>query len=124
MRLPRFVGDRVARQAIRMERRLDCNTPEGRMICDYVVDPEKMDETISKTIESISASGVVSASGNRKAFRVDQEPLDRFRKYMAVYAKEQAYCHFSAALIGNLEKNWDAHNRKIKAREQLKSSSA
>ena len=124
MRLPRFVGDRVARQAIMMERRLDCNTPEGRMICDYVVDPEKMDETISKTIESISASGVVSASGNRKAFRVDQEPLDRFRKYMAVYAKEQAYCHFSAALIGNLEKNWDAHNRKIKAREQLKSSSA
>jgi len=25
---------------------------------------------------------------------------------MAVYAREQAYCHFSPALIANLEKNW------------------
>jgi thioesterase DpgC len=23
-----------------------------------------------------------------------------------VYAREQAYCHFSPALIANLEKNW------------------
>jgi thioesterase DpgC len=25
---------------------------------------------------------------------------------MAVYAREQAYCHFSPALIANLERNW------------------
>jgi thioesterase DpgC len=31
---------------------------------------------------------------------------------MSVYAREQAHCHFSAALIGNLERNWDAANRK------------
>ncbi len=29
MRLPRFVGDRIARQAIQSGRRLDCDTPEA-----------------------------------------------------------------------------------------------
>ena len=32
--------------------------------------------------------------------------------YCAVYALEQAYCHFSPALIDNLEHFWDAQNRK------------
>jgi thioesterase DpgC len=54
---------------------------------------------------------VVSAAGNRRAIRIGQEPLDLFRRYMAVYAREQAWCHFSPALIANLERNWNAHNR-------------
>jgi thioesterase DpgC len=54
---------------------------------------------------------VVSAAGNRRAFRAGEEPLDLFRRYMAVYAREQAYCHFSQALIANLERNWNAANR-------------
>ena len=29
LRLPRFVGDRLARQAIQYERRFDCDSPEG-----------------------------------------------------------------------------------------------
>jgi len=113
MRLPRFVGDRITRQAIMLEKRIDCASPEGRMICDLVVPPDQIDETIDNTIAMISASGVVSAASNRKAFRVAQEPLDLFRRYMAVYAREQAYCHFSPALISNLEKNWHANQRKI-----------
>src|SRR3954452_23161943 len=32
MRLPRFTGDRIARQAIMSGRQLDCDTPEGRLI--------------------------------------------------------------------------------------------
>jgi (3,5-dihydroxyphenyl)acetyl-CoA 1,2-dioxygenase len=31
---------------------------------------------------------------------------------MAVYAREQAYCHFAPALIANLERYWNAQNRK------------
>jgi thioesterase DpgC len=54
---------------------------------------------------------VVSSSSNRKAFRVAHEPLDLFRRYLAVYAREQAYCHFSPALIRNLEIHWNAHQR-------------
>jgi thioesterase DpgC len=30
---------------------------------------------------------------------------------MAVYSREQAYCHFSPALIANLERNWNAQSR-------------
>ena len=52
------------------------------------------------------------AASNRRAFRVTQEPLDMFRAYFAVYAREQAYCHFSPALIANLERYWNAQSRK------------
>jgi thioesterase DpgC len=106
LRLPRFVGDRIARQAIMAERRIDCASPEGRLICDELVRKEDMDEAVARTVERLTGSGVVSAAGNRRAFRAGEEPLDLFRRYMAVYAREQAYCHFSPALIANLEKNW------------------
>src|SRR5205085_10027489 len=43
LRLPRFVGDRIARQAIMYGRRLDCDSPEGRLICDQVVPTAEMD---------------------------------------------------------------------------------
>jgi len=111
LRLARHVGDRVARQAILAERRLDCASPEGRLICDNVVAPGEMDAEIERLVGHITGSGMVSAAGNRRALRIAEEPLDAFRRYMAVYAREQAHCHFSPALIANLEKNWDAANR-------------
>jgi thioesterase DpgC len=113
LRLPRFVGPRIARQAIMMGRRFDCDSPEGRMICDEVVPPGEVDATIARVVEDFTGSGVVSASGNRRALRVGEEPLDSFRRYMAVYCREQAYCHFSPALIANLEKHWNAAQRKL-----------
>jgi len=108
LRLPRFVGDRIARQAVMAERRLECASPEGRLICDEIVEPGGMDQGLAATVERLTGSGVVSAASNRRAFRIAQEPLDQFRRYMAVYAREQAECHFSAALVANLEKNWKA----------------
>jgi thioesterase DpgC len=39
--------------------------------------------------------------------------LDLFRNYFALYALEQAYCHFSPALIENLERNWNAKSRRL-----------
>jgi thioesterase DpgC len=113
LRLPRFVGARIARQAIMMGRRLDCDTPEGRMICDRIVPPGEMEQALDRVIEDFTGAGMVSASGNRRGFRVGEEPLDMFRRYMAVYCREQAYCHFSPALIANLEKHWNAAQRKI-----------
>jgi thioesterase DpgC len=112
MRLPRFVGDRIARQAIQYGRRLECDSPEGRMICDEIVRPAEMDTAIDRVVEGLTSSGAVGAIGNRQAFRVAEEPFDTFRGYFAVYAREQAYCHFSPALIRNLEQYWDAQNRK------------
>jgi (3,5-dihydroxyphenyl)acetyl-CoA 1,2-dioxygenase len=106
LRLPRFVGDRIARQAILAERRIDCASPEGRLICDEIVGPAQVESKLDEIIEKLTSSGIVSAAGNRRAFRAGEEPLDTFRRYMGVYAREQAYCHFSPALVDNLEKNW------------------
>jgi thioesterase DpgC len=112
LRLPRFVGDRVARQLIQYGRRLACDSAEGRLICDEIAPPDEMDAAISQVVAGLTSSGAVGAVGNRRAFRVGEEPLDLFRRYCAVYAREQAHCHFSPALIANLELYWDAQNRK------------
>jgi thioesterase DpgC len=111
LRLPRFVGDRLARQAVMIDRRIDCDSPEGRLICDRVVPTADIDRALAEVVERLTSSGVVSAAANRRAFRVAQEPLDLFRTYMAVYARDQALCHFSPALIDNLERYWNAQQR-------------
>jgi (3,5-dihydroxyphenyl)acetyl-CoA 1,2-dioxygenase len=113
LRLWRFTGDRIARQAILYGRRLDCDTLEGRLICDEIASPSSIEAALDQIIDGFTGSGVVSAAGNRRAIRVGQEPLDLFRRYMAVYAREQALCHFSPALIANLERNWNAQNRAV-----------
>lgn len=111
LRMPRFVGDRVSRQAVMYDRRIDCDSVEGRLICDQVVPAHSMEAELLDVTTRLTTSGVVSAASNRRAFRAGQEPLDLFRRYMAVYAREQAYCHFSPALIRNLEMFWNAQSR-------------
>jgi thioesterase DpgC len=113
MRLPRFTGDRIAREAIMYGRRLECDSPEGRLICDEIASPHEMDRALAGVIEGLTSSGVVSAVANRRQFRVVQEPIETFLAYLAVYGREQAYCHFSPALIVNLERHWDAQNRRL-----------
>ncbi|WP_295133022.1 enoyl-CoA hydratase/isomerase family protein [uncultured Reyranella sp.] len=112
LRLQRFVGDRLARQAIMYERRIECDSEVGRMICDEVVAPDEIDATIVRVIDRLTGSGAVGAIGNRRALRLGSEPLDTFRRYAALYAREQAYCHFSPALISNLEQYWNAASRR------------
>ena len=111
LRLPRFTGDRLARQLIQAERRLQCDSPEGRLICDEIVPAAEMDAAIDRTVAMLTSAGAVGAIGNRRAFRVAVEPLDLFRRYCAVYAREQALCHFSTALMRNLEHNWGAGSK-------------
>ena len=113
LRLPRFVGDRIARQAIQYERRLPCDTPEGRLICDEIVAPQDMAMSIERVVAGLTSAGAVGAIGNRRALRIGAESIDIFRRAVSLYAREQAFCHFSPALIANLERNWDAQNRKL-----------
>ena len=100
------MGDRRARQAILSDRELQ---PEE--LADDVVAPGEMDAAIERTAAHLASAGAVSGVANRRALRVAQEPLDIFRAYMATYCREQAVCHFSPALIRNLEENWRAHER-------------
>ncbi|MCA1647289.1 MAG: enoyl-CoA hydratase/isomerase family protein [Chloroflexi bacterium] len=113
MRLWRFVGDRAARQAILFDRHFPADSPAGQQICDVVVPDGQMDSALEQTVQALTSSGVVSAAGNRKAIRVGQESIDQFRQYMAVYCREQAYCHYSRQLIDNLERNWHAAARRL-----------
>ena len=113
LRMPRFTGDRITRQAIQYERKLVCDSPEGRLICDEIAAPADMDSALQRVIDGLTNSGAVSATSNRRAIRIGEEPLDVFRQYFSAYARDQAYCHFSPALIANLEREWNAHNRKI-----------
>ena len=113
LRLPRFVGDRIARQAIQYERRLPCDSPEGRFICDEIVAPQDMEESIERVVAGLTSAGAVGAIGNRRALRIGQESIDLFRRAVSLYAREQAFCHFSPALIANLERNWNPQNRRM-----------
>ena len=105
------VGDRLARQAIMCGRKFDCDSAEGRLICDEIAPVDRMDDALATIVEGLTGSGLVSAVGNRCQIRIGQEPLDLFRGYLARYAREQAACHFSSGLIANLERHWNAQSR-------------
>ena len=114
LRLARSVGDRLARQAILSGLEFEAGTPNGDLLCDETVDSqEEMDAAIAARVEALTSSGLVNAAGNRRALRVGAEPLDTFRQYMATFCREQAYCHFSPALVRNLEEHWSAHERRL-----------
>jgi thioesterase DpgC len=115
LRLPRFVGERAARQAIMFGRDFRAGDEDAAGLVDGVVDPEhpdRMDEAIERDAAQLTSAGAVSASANRKALRLGQEPVDVFRTYLALYVREQARCIYAPALISNLENNWQAHERK------------
>jgi thioesterase DpgC len=111
LRLPRFVGERIARQAIFFNRSFPADSPEGRMLADEVVPSEGMEAAVRTAAAEVVSAGTTSLNGNRMAVRQAQEPLDLFRRYMANYAEAQAHCLYSPALIDNLERNWNAKNR-------------
>jgi (3,5-dihydroxyphenyl)acetyl-CoA 1,2-dioxygenase len=113
LRLPRFVGDRAARQAILSGREWTAGEPDADLLCDEVVEPAEIDHALEARIEALTSSGLINATANRSVLRIGQEPLDLFREYMAMYAREQAYCHLSPALVRNLEQHWNAHRRTI-----------
>jgi (3,5-dihydroxyphenyl)acetyl-CoA 1,2-dioxygenase len=113
LRLPRSVGDRAARQAILSGREWTAGDPDADLICDEIVEADQIDDTIDARISSLTGSGLINAAANRRAIRVGQEPLDLFREYMATYAREQADCHLSPALVRNLEEHWNADRRRL-----------
>lgn len=114
LRLPRFVGERLARQAIFFNRDLPADSPDGRLLCDRVVEPEAMDEAIDAACAEITSAGAASLLGNRRMLRDGAEPEEVFREYMAGYCREQARCLYSPGLIANLERNWNARERQLK----------
>lgn len=114
LRLPRFVGDRLAYEAILFDRGFPVDAPESRNLVNEICAPEEMELRLQSVTSRVTGSGQVSASGNRKALRAGTEPQEVFRAYMAQYAYEQAFCHLSPQLVKNLEVHWQARTRPMK----------
>jgi thioesterase DpgC len=113
LRLPRFVGERLARQAIFFGRAFEADSAEGRLIADEVIAGDEIEQSVERAAAELCSAGTTSVVANRRALRLAQEPLDLFRRYMSTYAREQARCFYSPALIDNLERNWDAKRRAL-----------
>ena len=113
LRLSRFLGERLARQAIMFDKIFYVESQEAAGLINEVVPGEQMDEAIQRNIDNALGSGMVSAAGNRKALRVQQETLEIYRRYMAGYAAIQAQCHCSSQLTHNLEVYWKAKEKKL-----------
>jgi len=113
LRLSRFLGERMARQAIMFDKTFYVESQEASGLINEVVPSEQMDEAIQRNIDNALGSGMISAAGNRKALRVQQETLEIYRRYMTSYAEIQAQCHFSSQLTHNLEIYWKAKEKKL-----------
>lgn len=112
LRLPRLVGERATRQAIFFNRAFAASEPDGRLIADELVGDEgEMDDAVVRGAAELMSAGPTSLVGNRRELRLAAEPLTTFRRYMAGYARDQARCLYSPALIANLERNWTARGR-------------
>jgi thioesterase DpgC len=112
LRLARSVGERAARQAILSGREWTAGEPDADLLVDEVVEPGEMDAALAQRVAALTSSGLVNAAANRRAMRIGAEPLDVFREYMSLFAREQAICHLSPALVANLERHWNAAERR------------
>ncbi|XSC47567.1 enoyl-CoA hydratase/isomerase family protein [Bradyrhizobium sp. RDT10] len=113
LRLARFVGERMAREAILFDKTFYVDDPVSRGLVNEVVPSSEIDVALERCVSGVVGSGLVSAGANRKAMRVRTEPLDLFRKYMATYAYQQVFCHLSEQLIKNLERHWIGRQRQV-----------
>lgn len=111
LRLARFLGERQAQAGILFDRPFPVDSPEGSALINEVVPPEEIDAAIERIATGMAGSGVVSAGANRKAMRVGAETIDLFRQYMALFCRVEADCHFSPALVSNLQRHWISRNR-------------
>ncbi|HEV7826745.1 MAG TPA: hypothetical protein VGP02_17770 [Mycobacteriales bacterium] len=56
--------------------------------------------------ETLLEGGPTAIRADRRALRVTAEALDVCRRYVAAYAREQAYCLHDPRLVANLERTW------------------
>jgi thioesterase DpgC len=89
----------------------EAGVPPAELLCDELVEEGGVDAALAGRVQALTGSGLVNAAANRRALRIGQEPLDVFREYMSAFARDQAHCHLSPALVRNLEQHWRAHER-------------
>jgi (3,5-dihydroxyphenyl)acetyl-CoA 1,2-dioxygenase len=100
LRLTRLTGARLARQVILGGRRIAATDPEAGLLCDEVVPAAGMDAAIDRSVAELAAPAVAA---NRQMLTLAEEPLDRFREYLAEFAVVQAGRTYSADVLAKVE---------------------
>ena len=113
LRLPRFVGPRIARQAILMGRRIDCDSPEGRMICDEVVPPGEVDADDRSSGRGLDRLRRGERGRQPARFARRRGAARHFPPLHGGLLPRAGLLPFLPALIANLEQHWNAAQRKI-----------
>lgn len=106
LRLPQYVGRRLANRLIYSNHKVAADSVEGRLLVDEVVAAAEMDAAIERGVASMVDLGSHGIISNRKAFRHATEPLEQFRSYLATFCREQARCMYGTEIIRNLEQFW------------------
>ena len=108
LRLPMVAGNRLSRQFIFADRRVDATSEQGRLLCDEVVPASRVESRVEAAAAGLAQPAVIS---NRRVLHRFEEPPEVSRTYLATYAVEQARRLFSADLVANLERTWIGRSR-------------
>lgn len=108
LRLPRVAGNRLSRQFIFADRRVDAASEQGQLLFDELVPSAAMESAVQAAAESLTQPAVIN---NRRIQHRFEEPPEVFRAYLANYAIEQVRRLYSADLVANLERTWIRRNR-------------
>lgn len=101
LRLPRLVGNRLARQVILSGRRIRADEQAAALVCDTVVEPDLVDDAVNTAVEELSAPAVVA---NRAMLAMAEEPPDAFRAYMAEFALQQGQRLYASDVLEKISK--------------------
>lgn len=106
LRLPRYVGQRLANRLVYNNYQIIADSDEGKQIVDEVVAPNSIDDSLQRVINDITEFGITGYVSNRRAFRLGIEPIDLFLQYMVTFCREQVKCMYGENIVRNLEKFW------------------
>ncbi|MGC4788313.1 (3,5-dihydroxyphenyl)acetyl-CoA 1,2-dioxygenase DpgC [Micromonospora sp. DT178] len=105
LRLTRFTGARLARRVILGGQRIEADGPDGRLVCDEVVSQADLPGAIERAVRELAAPAVVA---NRRMLLLAEEPLDRYREYLAEFTVAQVARAYSADVLTKVERRWQA----------------
>lgn len=102
-RLTRLLGSRLPRQMVLGGRKIFASDPEARLLCDEVVSTTEIDAAIDVAVRELGSPAVVA---NRSMLSLAEEPVDRFREYMAEFAYLQATRLYSRDVLAKVDRAW------------------
>jgi thioesterase DpgC len=99
LRLGPLAGGRVSRQVVLWGRRVHATEPDARLLIDEVVEPDRLGDAAERALTRFESPAVLA---NRRMLILAEEPVDRFRAYMAEFALQQALRLYSEDVIAKV----------------------